>query len=58
MEEKYNKNITCKETHSLQRTLIDPDFIFRLTLLHKIIPHVDTLFNKFQTNNKDTTLGF
>lgn len=54
LEEKCNKTITCQEANSFRTSLEDPNFMFWLTLFHKILPHVDTLFNQFQSRNKDS----
>ncbi|CAH1103808.1 unnamed protein product [Psylliodes chrysocephalus] len=54
LEEKCEKTITCKEASGLKTSLEDPNFVFWLTLFHKILPHVDTLFNQFQSGNNDS----
>lgn len=54
LEDKCDKTITCKEANGIKTALEDPNFVFWLTLFHKILPHVDTLFNQFQNRNKDS----
>nr|CAI5844592.1 unnamed protein product [Callosobruchus analis] len=54
LEDKCDKTITCKEANGIKIALEDPNFVFWLTLFHKILPHVDTLFDQFQNINKDS----
>lgn len=54
LEEKCNRIIRSKEAYGLRRALEDPDFDFWLNLFHKVLPHVDILFNQFQCRNKDS----
>jgi hypothetical protein len=50
---KCDKSVTCRDAYGLRRALEDQNFIFWLTLFHKIFPHVETLFNQFQNRKKD-----
>jgi hypothetical protein len=49
---KCDKSVTCRDAYGLRRALEDQNFIFWLTLFHKIFPHVETLFNQFQNRKK------
>lgn len=47
------KGSTTHEAYGLRRTLEDSEFIFWLTFFHKIMPHVDILYNQLQSRSKD-----
>jgi len=56
----YGKNIsislqnsTINQATGLKRLLTDATFIFWLTIFHKIMPHVDCLYNVVQAKNTD-----
>lgn len=51
---KCEKTVTSNEASGLRRALEDPEFIFWLTLFHKIMPYVDILYNQLQSKNKDS----
>lgn len=53
ISEKTEKTITSREASALIRTLEDSQFMFWLTLFHKIFPHVDVLYNQFQSRHAD-----
>jgi len=42
-------SVTTREANGLKRTLEDPNFVFWLTLFNKILPHVEILYNQFQS---------
>ena len=46
--------LTVGEAGGFVRMLEDEDFSFFLTLFHKIMPHVDMLFNQLQKRNIDS----
>eukprot|EP00064_Thunnus_orientalis_P000889 superscaffoldBa00000052_g890 len=45
---------TVREAEGFVRMLEDEDFCFSLALFHKIMPHVDTLFNQLKKRNIDS----
>nr|CAH7759836.1 unnamed protein product [Callosobruchus chinensis] len=53
IEQKCLKRSTTNEASGLRRALEDPEFIFWLTFFHRIIPHVEVLYNQIQSRNTD-----
>jgi len=47
------QNSTINQATGLKRLLTDATFIFWLTIFHKIMPHVDCLYNAVQAKNID-----
>eukprot|EP00102_Acyrthosiphon_pisum_P013340 XP_008182878.1 PREDICTED: uncharacterized protein LOC103309376 [Acyrthosiphon pisum] len=47
------QNSTINQATGLKRLLTDANFIFWLTIFHKIMPHVDCLYNVVQAKNTD-----
>ena len=45
---------TIEQASGLKGTLQDDDFIFWLNLFHKIMPHVDILYNQLQKRKTDS----
>ncbi|CAH2016810.1 unnamed protein product [Acanthoscelides obtectus] len=54
IEERCNRGVTLNEASSLRRALEDQEFLFWLTVFHKIFPHVDILYNQLQSRNEDS----
>ncbi|CAH1974621.1 unnamed protein product [Acanthoscelides obtectus] len=54
IEERCNRGVTLNEASSLRRALEDQEFLFGLTVFHKIFPHVDILYNQLQSRNQDS----
>lgn len=54
IEEKCLRSTTSNEASGLRRALEDPEFMFWLTFFHKLLPHVDILYNQIQSRNKDS----
>ncbi|XP_050296345.1 uncharacterized protein LOC126736159 [Anthonomus grandis grandis] len=54
IEQKCEKSVTSNEASGLRKALEDPEFLFWLTLFHKIMPHVDILYNQLQSKSKDS----
>lgn len=46
--------ITVREAGGFVMMLEEEDFCFLLALFHKILPHVDMLFNQLQKRNIDS----
>jgi len=56
MEKIFNislQNSTINQATGLKRLLTDATFIFWLAIFHKIMPHVDCLYNVVQAKNTD-----
>lgn len=45
---------TVREAGGFVRMLEEEDFCFLLALFHKIMPHVDMLFNQLRKSNTDS----
>lgn len=54
IEDKCLRSATSNEASGLRRALEDPEFLFWLTFFHKLLPHVDILYNQIQSRNKDS----
>lgn len=54
LKEICTKSITCKEADCLQKTLEDSDFLFWLNLFHNVCPHIDVLFQQFQSKSENS----
>ncbi|KAE9522751.1 hypothetical protein AGLY_016860 [Aphis glycines] len=46
-------NSTINQATGIKRLLTDVTFIFWLTIFHKIMPHIDCLYNNVQAKNTD-----
>jgi cell division protein FtsB len=55
IEEKSANKVTLTEASGLRRILSDPEFIFWLHVFHKILIHVDILYQQLQARNKDSS---
>ena len=54
IEDKCLRSATFNEASGLRRALEDPEFLFWLTFFHKLLPHVDILYNQIRSRNKDS----
>ncbi|XP_050506305.1 zinc finger MYM-type protein 1-like [Diabrotica virgifera virgifera] len=54
VEDRCEKSVTSNEASGLRRALEDPEFMFWLTIFHKVLPQVDILYNQLQSRNKDS----
>jgi hypothetical protein len=51
--ESSQQTLTINQARSIKRLLSNSIFIFWLSIFHKIMPHVDCLYNNVQTVNTD-----
>lgn len=53
IENTFNQNIAINQAGALRRLLNDNTFIFWLNVFHRLMPHVDILYNQLQKQTVD-----
>lgn len=53
IEDSFNNHTVCSAASSIRRILLDKNFIFWLSFFHRVMPHVDVLFNELQKRQTD-----
>ena len=56
LEEKRTNRLTVNEASGQRRALQDQNFMFWLTFFHRILPHVDILYQELQSRNKESVM--
>lgn len=49
----FDNPTVCSAASGIKRILLDQNFIFWLTFFHRVMPHVDILFNELQKRRTD-----
>jgi hypothetical protein len=53
IENTFNQNIAINQAGALRRLLNNNTFIFWLNIFHRLMPHVDILYNQLQKRTVD-----